>query len=387
MDLLTLYLLAVGTLLASAGMTLWDARSNRQRRRPLGWLAAGYSTLAVGCVSVLYRHEIAGYIGSALSNLIMLAGYLLILAGAGALSGRRHRIFAAAVLVLTALTWVVLGAEWQNTMWNYISAVPIAVISGMTTWAIVRCEPVEPLPSRVLVIVITGIHTVVYAARATILPWLVAAFGPAVQAVAGKLTIYEGVLYSVLLPMALLKLVREETHATLLHEASTDYLTRLGNRKKFFEEGERILRDMGGRGPVAVLLFDLDQFKAINDRHGHQAGDEVLKSFAEVAQGVLSPHATLARIGGEEFAALLAGYDAVKARTLGESVARRFAEAIVSRNTSARIPATVSIGLSYFEEKAPTLIEGLAAADQALYRAKSLGGNRLELAQPAPGAA
>ncbi|WP_354679704.1 diguanylate cyclase, partial [Cupriavidus plantarum] len=86
------------------------------------------------------------------------------------------------------------------------------------------------------------------------------------------------------------------------------------------------------------------------------------------------------RIGGEEFAALLTGDHARRAPALGQAIARGFAEAIPNRIESSGIPATVSIGLAQYDDNAPTLTAALAAADQALYRAKSLGGNRLEIA-------
>ncbi|MCY1533563.1 putative diguanylate cyclase DgcT [compost metagenome] len=136
-----------------------------------------------------------------------------------------------------------------------------------------------------------------------------------------------------------------------------------------------------------MLAFDLDQFKSINDRYGHQKGDQVLQSFAETARGMLGPDAILARIGGEEFAALLSGAAASRALALGEAVAQRFAETISNRIDNIGIPATVSIGLAQYEHSAPPLAEALAAADQALYRAKALGGNRLVAAAAAMRAA
>jgi diguanylate cyclase (GGDEF)-like protein len=243
-----------------------------------------------------------------------------------------------------------------------------------------RCDTMKSLQSRRIVVAVTSLHALLYAARAFILPWLVTLYGQSIQSIAGKITIYEGVLYSVILPMTLLKLVREETHGQLLRESQTDYLTRLGNRRWFFEEGARIVKRGERCGPISVLAFDLDQFKAINDLHGHQTGDLVLKSFAEVARAVLGADAILARIGGEEFAALLSGGDALRGRALGESVARRFAETISDGSGGLGIPATVSIGLAQYDSEAPGLDDALAAADRALYRAKSLGGNRLECA-------
>ncbi|MFD4840053.1 diguanylate cyclase [Achromobacter sp. NPDC058515] len=386
-DLLTLYFLAIGTLLASSAMTFWEHRANPKRSKELRILAAGFATLAIGCAAALYRRDLPGVVGSAISNLVILSGYLLILNGVAALSGRRHRAASAAILIAMALVWAAGGVRWHDALWTYISSIPIAVISGMTAWEMLRCDAMKSLYARYIVVAVAGIHTLIYAARAFVLPWLATEYGQAIQAAAGKITIYEGVLYSFVLPMTLLKLIRDEAHGQLLLESQTDYLTRLGNRRWFFEEGARIIRGGGGRGPVAVLAFDLDQFKAINDRYGHQSGDRVLKSFAETARSVLGADAVLARIGGEEFAALLWGNDAVRAQALGEAVAMRFADTIANRTEDMGIPATVSVGLARFDNEVPPVADGLAIADRALYRAKSLGGNRLELAQAAPAAA
>lgn len=389
-DLFTLYLLVIGTLLASAGMIFWEHRTHPTRSKPLRVLSAGFATLAAGCTVVLLRLYLPASIGPPLSNLIILSGYLLILHGVASFSGRQYHAVSFAVLTLTALMWVAAGAQWRGVMWAYISAAPIALIAALTAWEMWRCGPMQSLSSRYFVIVVTGIHALFYAFRALILPWLVATHGPAAQMMASNVTMYEGVLYSVLLPMALLKLIREEAHGQLLQQSQTDYLTRLGNRRWFFEEGTRLIgvingmrdsrRNGPGNTPMAVLAFDLDHFKSVNDRHGHETGDKVLKAFADVAQRVVGPGTLLARLGGEEFAALLVGEPARRAHALGVEVATQFADTLADHLERSDIRATVSIGLATFEHDAPPLSEALAAADRALYRAKALGGNRLELA-------
>ncbi|MEN5157658.1 GGDEF domain-containing protein [Achromobacter spanius] len=384
-DLLTLYLLAVGTLLVSAGLMFWEQRANPKRSKELRILASGFATLAVGCAAALYRRDLPGVSGAAISNLVILGGYLLVLNGVAALSGRRYVRTAVCVLVGMGLTWMIGGVRWLDVMWTHVSSVPIALVSGLTAWELLRCQALKPRRSRYIVVAVAGVHTAVYAARALVLPWFATESGGQVLALAGKLTIYEGVLYSVVLPMMLLKLIRDETHSQLLMESQTDYLTRLGNRRWFVEQGARILNGKEGRGTVAVLAFDLDHFKSVNDRYGHQAGDQVLKSFAETAREVLGHDTILARIGGEEFAALLWGDDAKGAHTLGKAMAERFAVTVSNRMDGIGIAATVSIGLARFEGDTPTIMDALAIADQALYRAKKMGGNRLELAgEPAP---
>jgi len=382
-DLLTLYLLLIGTLFASSGMTLWEHQSHPRRSRELRVLAAGYATLATGCAAAVFRHDLPAPWGSALSNLVILTGYLLVLHGAALLNGRRCPAGSLALLLLMALTWAVGGARWESTVWAYVSAVAIAVASGMTSREFLRSDDFKAFQSRRIAVAVTAIHALFYAFRALVLPWLVTRYGMGLLPTIGAITMYEGVLYSVILPMTVLKMIREETHGQLLHESQTDYLTRLGNRRWFFEEGMRVLGEGHESGSVSLLALDLDHFKKLNDRYGHKTGDEVLKSFADVARNVVGREAVLARIGGEEFAVLLPRHDERRAREVGEAIVRGFAQTVSHRVDGVDIQATVSIGLAHSGDAGQSLAELLAAADEALYRAKSLGGNRLESAQNA----
>ncbi|MDH6152012.1 MULTISPECIES: GGDEF domain-containing protein [Paraburkholderia] len=377
-DLSTLYLLVIGTLFASSAMMYWEHLSHPKRGKELRMLAAGYATLGIGCAAAAFRVQLLGAAGPAVSNLVILTGYLLVLDGVAMFNGRRYLASSIGLLLLMGLTWAVAGVRWQAAVWMYVSAMPIALASAMTSLELLRGDGMPAVQSRRVAVAVTGIHALFYVARAFVLPWLVPIFGPRVLAVSSEITMYEGVLYSVILPMTLLRLTREEIHGELLQESRTDYLTRLGNRKLFFEEGERVISDHGiNRLPVTLLAFDLDHFKRINDHFGHKTGDEVLRSFAETVRAVTGTDAILARIGGEEFAALLPGYDSDRAKKLGETVVSRFA-AMSHRADGDRIRATVSIGLAESSRGTASLTDLLSAADQALYRAKSLGGNRLE---------
>jgi len=332
---------------------------------------------------VLVRRQAPYGIGSAVANLLLLSGYLLTLGGVASLSGRHYRRASFILLGVMALVWALAalaGQRGEDLVWNYVSAAPIALISGLTAWEMQRCEAMKALSARRIVVFMAGLHAVFYVGRALVLPWAVDAYGMPLLVAVAKLTLYEGVLYSVVLPMALLKLMRDETHADLLRESQTDYLTRLGNRRSFFEQGTAALEHQGRRGPIAVFAFDLDRFKSINDAHGHHTGDEVLKRFAEAARQVLGADAILARIGGEEFAALLAGEAARRAPSLGEAVARQFAQSVRDAHAETGIAATVIVGLACFPDTAPALPAALAKADSALYLAKAQGGDRLVVA-------
>ena len=129
--------------------------------------------------------------------------------------------------------------------------------------------------------------------------------------------------------------------------------------------------------PVTALVFDLDRFKAINDQHGHATGDAVLQVFAKVARETLRATDIVGRLGGEEFVALLPS-TALEAAVAAERV--RAALAATSIVTNGRsIAATVSIGIASGPPTA-AIDMLIARADQALYRAKENGRNRVEVA-------
>ena len=163
------------------------------------------------------------------------------------------------------------------------------------------------------------------------------------------------------------------------HDGLTDCLNRnaaialLGN---LLQRGQRT-----GEANSLVML-DLDHFKLINDRHGHHAGDEVLRQFANIARKQLRASDVLARMGGEEFALILPGTDAVGAVHVAESVRAAVQAMVVVDLKGGSIKVTVSAGVACSAaNSAPTTPDLLYhRADTALYAAKEAGRNRIELA-------
>jgi diguanylate cyclase (GGDEF)-like protein len=129
-------------------------------------------------------------------------------------------------------------------------------------------------------------------------------------------------------------------------------------------------------------MLDIDHFKSINDTYGHGAGDQVLSKLAGSMRSGLREDDVLGRLGGEEFAVLLAGCPPEQATVIAERVRSIFATTIVDLYDGRRVTATVSIGLAV-AEAAPSSLESLMlAADNALYVAKSTGRNRVVRAAP-----
>ena len=128
--------------------------------------------------------------------------------------------------------------------------------------------------------------------------------------------------------------------------------------------------------PLALCIVDVDLFKPVNDRYGHISGDEVLRQIAELLRGHARSDDLAARIGGEEFALLLSECDATAASTFAERLREAVASAVFTPGGEPQ-RITISIGIAELSPGRDTRAALMAAADAALYRAKSLGRNRV----------
>jgi two-component system cell cycle response regulator len=168
----------------------------------------------------------------------------------------------------------------------------------------------------------------------------------------------------------------QSANQKLEHLAATDPLTGAANRRKFIESVEaEIARTTRGGPPFSVLALDLDNFKWVNDRYGHQIGDKVLQEFVQACVDVIQPYDGVGRIGGEEFMVLLphAGLDA--ALRVGQRVRLAIASMSFAREIESRLSITVSIGIAQFGKDGKTIDTILRAADQRLHHAKRRGRN------------
>ena len=211
--------------------------------------------------------------------------------------------------------------------------------------------------------------------------------GETIRGLAGWVAVFaiEILLYVIGAAFLVLILAKDRTVRFYKLAATTDPLTGVLNRRGFFEAtGEVMESNRAGMVPVSLLAFDLDRFKSINDRFGHDGGDAVLEMFAEVVRKTMRASDVIGRLGGEEFVAMVSGTLA-EAAVAAERVRSAFAAAEIVLEGQ-RIPATVSIGIACGSPLAAveTLI---TRADVALYRAKANGRNRIEMDQVAVGAA
>ncbi len=173
------------------------------------------------------------------------------------------------------------------------------------------------------------------------------------------------------------RLAKEE----LQHLASTDGLTGILNRRKFLELAEaEFRRHQRYRHPLAFIIADLDNFKRINDRYGHQTGDLVLKNFTRHLEDCVRELDLLGRIGGEEFGLILPETDAEQARQVAERIRGGCGSLCLESGAGQRIKFTVSLGVSEAREGDRSLSQLMARADVALYQAKAAGRDRVRVA-------
>jgi len=162
----------------------------------------------------------------------------------------------------------------------------------------------------------------------------------------------------------------------LQHQAATDFLTGIVNRRAFMARGHELLRHRRPQSDTALLVLDLDHFKSVNDTHGHAIGDRALQAFARHCAGQLRADDLLARLGGEEFAVLLPEVDLATAIEVAERIRLSLRQLSILAGEG-QVQLSVSIGLA-MAGKTKDLDVLLREADQALYRAKAAGRDRVQ---------
>jgi diguanylate cyclase (GGDEF)-like protein len=163
---------------------------------------------------------------------------------------------------------------------------------------------------------------------------------------------------------------------TLEQAALTDGLTGMQNRRYFDDALKEYLEEFRRIGkPIGLMILDLDHFKQVNDTHGHDVGDEVLRAVAKCLKDMTRYHDVVARLGGEEFAVVTPNMDAELLSKFAERIRKAIANmSILSGNV--RLKITTSVGLAVWDRK-ETAEEFYRRADRQLYEAKRQGRNRV----------
>jgi diguanylate cyclase (GGDEF)-like protein len=378
LDVSTLMVAGGFVALMSGAFLLYVWRQYRETRAALWWagadlfLACGLVALAIGSGADDRLILIAGSAFMCLSS---------ILTWAGARSFDRHEV-SPAFLALGALIWV--GAQWlpnralTTPTVAALLSISIAIVYYGAAAVSIAMGRKEALRARLPLAVLLAAHTLtlMIALSASLTMTLQPNQPPPVMGWLGGIY-FELLSFAIGTAIFLIVMVKERNEGRLLATSHTDALTGVANRRGFFLKAERILARCRHDGaPLAVVAFDLDHFKAINDMGGHATGDRVLQIFAEICGNMLRPGDVIGRLGGEEFAAILPG-SGIEA---GYAMAERLRKAVEDAGAivgGSPVHYTVSGGVA--ASLIPDDIHALLRqADVGLYTAKSLGRNRIE---------
>lgn len=378
-NLPTLCLVSV-FLTATAGVLLLFAWIQNRDERALALWGIGYLIGSAGVGTLALGGTFPGNVANPAASALICIAYGIMWAGARAFEGRSVRL---ALVVAGAALWIVLCqcggfAEMGPARMAVLSAI-LALYTLLGANEVWRGRDPE-LMSRWPTLALLVIHAGFLLARIPLAGALPLSEMGTGQRLFVSVMSLEAFFVTFALAFLRVSMTKERVELQQRKAALTDSLTGIANRRGFFERGERLLDDaVADRRPVALLLFDLDRFKDVNDGAGHDAGDQVLRGLARLVAPALTANDLFARMGGDEFACLLPGASMTRALQIAETVRREF-DALQVQGLTCH--PTVSVGIAMAGERGQTLASTLANADRALYRAKAEGRNRVAPVPP-----
>jgi diguanylate cyclase (GGDEF)-like protein len=349
----------------------------------LAWLVAPFLLGAAALALFIPRGRIPDLLSIGLANALLLLAFGYVWQGMRIFERRRPLV---ATVFLVALAWLAL-CLWPS----FLASLPLRVVAssagaalfgGLAAWELWRGRS-ESLPSRLPTAAVLTSFAAIMLLRIPLVgiaPFPVG--GLPIQSgwtAAFNLVVFMHVASFAVLMISVTKERLEQQQRSF---AMTDPLTGLLNRRAFAVETERVAyRPKFGREQTSLLVLDLDHFKSINDRFGHDVGDRMLLAFTSVAQAALRHGDSLYRLGGEEFCAVLPATGLRDAISTAEQIRRSFEFASLKASGEI-VRGTVSIGIATTDFTGFELEAMLAAADAALYEAKARGRNRIVVAEP-----
>ncbi|CUX22808.1 MULTISPECIES: GGDEF domain-containing protein [Rhizobium/Agrobacterium group] len=350
--------------------TLWLHRPARQHNL---YFAAGFLSTGIGAILVALRGDIPNYLSIEVGNTLALSAFGFWLAGL--LSFEQRKL--AGWIAIPALLWVA-GMLIPTVRESMVSRILLyhacaAVAYFMLAGVVLANRSRASLSRKVLaaIFILQAFFGAIIAS--VVIPGDVTS--PGAVALTSPLA-FSGILGFTVIIMISAKIIMEDSEARLHRLAMTDHLTGVLNRRGLLEEFERIKkRSPASDRYVALVLFDIDHFKKINDKYGHQSGDAVLVHFCDMARRVIGDRGLFVRMGGEEFALVAEVESPSSTVTLAEAIRSNLRLSKISSRGEG-IEVTTSVGISEAMIKDADLSVMMTEADRALYAAKKAGRNR-----------
>lgn len=359
--------------LAMAGVLFVIARSYPRSVRGLREWSRGAWALALALPLLAARDHIPDFFSIVLANLLILMAFLLLNAGLRRFSGVETRI-GRPLLLAFVLVYVVLFVWFTHVQPSITMRI---AITGAFTLLVIADQlrlALQRLPRTAGRHLLVGSLSFMAVARIVRLATLGIDQPTGMFDASVSHFVYVAIP-SILIPfvtISLVMLASEKLHQDLEFTSRYDDLTQCLNKRAAMEELQReIARARRHGGPLAVMLIDFDNFKEINDTHGHLEGDKVLVDFAKRARIVLRESDELSRFGGDEFMAFLPDTDTEQAACVAERLHKAGRE-------GQPVAWSVSIGVTEWRDADDSLAALLTRADNALYKSKASGRNQTQ---------
>lgn len=372
LDAPTMLTLTIALAAAAAGYLAIEWRSVRESA--LLYWSAGFALISLGCILALLRSQGLLLVGIWYANgqLILVHGLFLI--GVARFVGHRLNLgwWAFAIIWLGLL--LLPNEPWWSKVMLVVQSLLIGILAVRASLLLRRRNAGERQLHVVLLV-----HGLFYFAK--MIPPLTPGTLIDLTVYRGaiiQISLVEGVVAVMLIALSMTGTVRYRREEHIERLAGSDPLTGLYNRRALEAEAPHLLVQATVERPGALLLIDLDNFKLVNDLHGHAAGDGLLIALSDLLRSTLPRQALAARLGGDEFVVLLGEATQFEVVRLAETLRQRFNQLAVQRLNTPE-PVTLSLGAVLFERPPASLAALLEQGDSALYEAKRGGRDGLRV--------
>lgn len=376
LDPLTLLTMTIALALAAA---LYLAVEWRTIREPalLFWSAA-FALISVGSTLALLRSSGLLVVGIWFANGLLVGSHWLFYTGVARFTETKlSRAWLLVAAIWLAMLLLPEGPQWSKTM-LLVNSLLIALITIRASFLLRPRGKSLGAGAAQLRFVLLG-HGLFYIAKA--IPVLVPGTLIDLASFHGliiKISLVEGVMALMLIALSMTGTVRYRREKRIERLAARDPLTAMYNRRALEARAPHLLNAASCARPGALLLIDIDNFKLVNDLHGHAAGDHLLVTLAEMIRVALPEGALAARLGGDEFVILLKNASAAQIAELGEALRERFRVA-AAESFATPEAVTLSIGASLFDQPQASLAALIEQGDVALYQSKRGGRDSIRL--------
>jgi len=365
-------MLTISIALAAAA-ALYLAIEWRSVREPslLFW-SAGFATITIGSTLALLRGIGLLLIGIWFANGLLVVAHWFFLMGVLRFTQvRLSRIWLLVVLVWFALLLLPVGPQWSKVM-LMVNSLLVALLTLKASW-LLRPHGKSLSVGAVQLRYVLLVHGLFYVAKAiiAITPGTLidlATFGGLII----QVSLVEGAMAIMLIALSMTGTVRYRREERIARLAARDPLTALYNRRALEVRAGPFFKAVDSAQPGALLLIDIDNFKLVNDLHGHVAGDRLLIALSEMIRTVLPERSLAARLGGDEFVILLCGASSERVMELGGLLREQFQQ-YASKTVPTPQPVTLSIGANLFDHPPTSLAALIEQGDVALYQSKRGG--------------